>query len=235
MQDSVIMKGNWTFNEEVALCFDDMLQRSIPNYDVMRDLIIKLGKQYVDKSINIIDLGCSNGEGIAPFVHQFGSLQDYYLVDNSEPMLDVCRERYEELIKYGLMNVKNMDLRYEFPNVKAGLILSILTLQFIPIEYRSLIMKRIYDHLKPGGAFIFVEKTIGKCAETNKLITDEYLNLKHNNGYTKDQINNKRNSLEGVLVPLTVEWNEDMLKTAGFNKIETFWKHLNFTGWIAIK
>jgi DUF1680 family protein len=31
------------------------------------------------------------------------------------------------------------------------------------------------------------------------------------------------------------KWNEDMLKTAGFRKVDCFWRYLNFAGWIAIK
>lgn len=235
MQDKVMMNDKWVFNKEVADCFDDMLQRSIPGYDTMRELVTNIGAEYVKESFNIVDLGCGNGESVAPFVHYFGTTQDYYLVDNSEPMLDVCRDRYSELIKYGMMNIENMDIRHEFPPIKAALVLSILTLQFVPIEYRPIIMKRIYDHLKPGGAFIFVEKVNCESAELQKLVTKEYYKMKNKNGYSQTQIDNKRESLEGVMSCLPASWNETMLRNAGFTKIENFWRHLNFAGWVAIK
>lgn len=236
-KDNVLVSSGqkWSFNQEVADCFDDMLQRSIPGYDTMRELVTNIGSEFVKDSFNIIDLGCGNGEGIAPFVHYFGTMQDYYLVDESEPMLDICRERYEELIRYGMLNVKNMDIRHEFPNVRAGLILSVLTLQFVPIEYRPAILKRVYDHLKPGGAFILVEKVTCESAELQNHIANEYYKLKQKNGYSKIQIENKRESLEGVMTCLPASWNEDMLRNAGFTKIENFWRHLNFSGWVAIK
>jgi len=53
--------------------------------------------------------------------------------------------------------------------------------------------------------------------------------------HPQEQIASKRKSLEGVLVPITARWNEDMLKAAGFRKIDCFWRNLNFAGWIAIK
>lgn len=40
----------------------------------------------------------------------------------------------------------------------------------------------------------------------------------------------KRKSLENVLSPLKAEWNEDMLHEAGFEKVDMFWRCLNFVG-----
>ena len=42
-------------------------------------------------------------------------------------------------------------------------------------------------------------------------------------------------SLEGVLVPVTASWNEELLAKAGFKQIDCFWRWMNFAGWIAIK
>mgnify|MGYP002682876247 CR=1 FL=1 len=51
----------------------------------------------------------------------------------------------------------------------------------------------------------------------------------------RNEIERKRLSLEGVQVPVTARWNEDMLRSAGFDKIECFWRWMNFAGWVAIK
>jgi tRNA (cmo5U34)-methyltransferase len=45
----------------------------------------------------------------------------------------------------------------------------------------------------------------------------------------------KRRSLENVLSPLEPEWNEALLKEAGFRRVQMFWRCLNFCGWIAVK
>ena len=67
------------------------------------------------------------------------------------------------------------------------------------------------------------------------LFVSEYYKMKSDHSYTQEQIANKRKSLEGVLVPITAKWNEDMLYTAGFRKVDCFWRKLNFAGWIAVK
>jgi tRNA (cmo5U34)-methyltransferase len=42
-------------------------------------------------------------------------------------------------------------------------------------------------------------------------------------------------SLEGVLVPVTARWNEELLHQEGFASVDCFWRHLNFAGWVAVK
>jgi hypothetical protein len=103
------------------------------------------------------------------------------------------------------------------------------------IEYRVKIVKSIYDALSDNGAFIIVEKVLGNTSEIDDLFVDEYYRIKSHNAYTQEQIQNKRKSLEGVLVPIMANWNENLLQTAGFKKIDCFYRCLNFAGWIAIK
>lgn len=235
MKDEVIQKGKWTFNAEVTNVFDNMLERSIPNYETMRELIANIGFHYVQPKTSIIDIGCSNGLSIQPFIKHFGVYNTYKLIDISKPMLQACKEKYKGLIDIGIVDVEEMDLRHEFPLTNASLILSILTLQFTPIEYRQKILNNIYASLEKGGAFLLVEKVLGNTDEVDSVLVDEYYRLKRDNAYTQEQIQAKRESLEGVLVPVTAKWNEDLLHNAGFTKIDCFWRYLNFVGWIAIK
>jgi tRNA (cmo5U34)-methyltransferase len=114
-------------------------------------------------------------------------------------------------------------------------VLSILTIQFVPIEYRQEILAKAYDSLVPGGAIILVEKILGFDAHINRTFVDLYYQLKGDNGYTEEQINTKRKSLEGVLVPVTATWNEQLLQESGFKHVDCFWRNLNFAGWVGVK
>ena len=234
--DTVMPTGKWEFNEEVTDCFDEMLQRSIPEYADMRDLVTRIGKRYVKRKTAIVDVGCSTGEAINPFIKAFGAQNQYKLYDVSEPMLNKAKERYKSWMDIGLVDVEEFDIRNGIPkNVYASLILSVLTLQFTPIEYRQKIIASIYDALEPGGALILVEKVLGSSYTIDSMLVDEYYRLKAYNAYTQEQIAAKRKSLEGVLVPITSSWNVQMLKEAGFSNVDCFWRYLNFAGWVAIK
>lgn len=113
--------------------------------------------------------------------------------------------------------------------------MSILTIQFIPIEHRQKIISNIYESLLSGGVFIFVEKILGNDSIGNSMLEDLYYKLKGENGYTEEQIRAKRKSLEGILVPVTADWNMEMMSKAGFTNIQQFWQQLNFAGWVGFK
>ena len=234
--DNVMPAGKWEFDQEVTNCFGEMLERSIPAYSDMRELVKRIGKRYVRRKTAIVDLGCSTGEAIQPFVQAFGCQNTYKLYDVSEPMLQAARERYKGWIEEGFLTVESFDIRNGLPvHLYTSLVLSVLTLQFTPIEYRQKIIQSIYDSLEPGGALILVEKVLGVNYSIDEMLVDEYYKIKAENAYTQEQIIAKRKSLEGVLVPITAAWNEDMLKSAGFKSVDCFWRYLNFAGWIAVK
>lgn len=225
------INGKWEFDENVTKVFGDMLSRSIPDYDMMRELVFKIGKNFIKESSEIVDMGCSNGLSIEEFVKAFPQ-NCFHLLDVSAPMLDACKDRFSG---HPLVFVRNNDLRNGLPIRNFDLALSILTLQFTPIEYRQNILQDVYDKLNEGGAFILVEKVLGNSARIDNLFVKEYYDMKKDNGYTQEQIANKRKSLEGVLVPLTASFNEHLLHQVGFKYVDCFFRCLNFSGWIAIK
>jgi tRNA (cmo5U34)-methyltransferase len=227
--------GPWAFDDDVTNVFDDMLERSIPQYDTMRGLVYELGKEFVPAGGTIVDLGCSRGEALAPFVATFGDQASYVGVEVSPPMLETCRKRFAPELAGGTMSLVDLDLRTGYPDVEATLTLSILTLQFVPIEHRPRVVRTVYEHTAPGGAFVLVEKVLGNSAPTDELMTRLYYGLKRANGYGEEEIERKRLSLEGVLVPVAASWNEDLLARGGFEEVECFCRCLNFAGWVGIK
>lgn len=232
MKDETLPNGRWAFDASVTHVFDDMLRRSIPQLEVMRSAVFHIGSQFVTPDTWVIDLGCSRGEALAPFVEQFGEGNRYLGIEVSEPMALAARARFagnERVV------IRQDDLRERRPVEQASVVLSVLTVQFTPIEYRQRIVRDVFKMLIPGGAFIFVEKVLGATAELDALLVKEYYDLKRANGYTDEQIDRKRLSLEGVLVPVTARWNEELLMSAGFRQVDAFWRYMNFVGWVALK
>ena len=58
--------AKWEFDQNVTQCFDDMLSRSIPQYEVMRSLVHSLAKAYAQRRTWIVDIGCSRGIQLEP-------------------------------------------------------------------------------------------------------------------------------------------------------------------------
>src|SRR5262245_18260873 len=227
-------KARWEFDESVADVFDDMLRRSIPQYEVMRAAVNQIARRLARPGTDVVDLGCARGDTLAPLIAEFGDRCHYIACDVSQPMLEVCRERYHDLIVAGVVDVRECDLRHDFPPGRASVILSVLTLQFTPIEYRRRIIEAARARLVDGGAFILVEKVFGRSAAIDRMLEEIYLEFKAENGYTQEEIARKKLSLEGVLVPLDAGQNYTMLKESGFRNVDCFWRWMNFAGWVAL-
>lgn len=233
--DHTLPGSKWAFDEGVTTVFDNMLARSIPQYEVMRQACFDLGSAYVQKGTDIVDLGCSRGEAMTRYIDRFGAYNRFVGLDVSDPMLDAARQRFGGMMRCGVVDIRRFDLREGYPSVKASLTLSVLTLQFIPIEYRQRIIRDIYKSTVSGGALLLVEKVLGATADLDALMVKTYYALKAQNGYSQDEIERKRLSLEGVLVPVTAAWNEELLRMAGFRQVDCFWRWMNFAGWVAVK
>jgi tRNA (cmo5U34)-methyltransferase len=233
--DCVVPSGAWTFDAEVAACFPDMLRRSIPDLDRMRELVLRVGRRFVRPGTDIVDLGCSRGDMIVPFWREFGATNRYVLLDNSPAMTEAARAELAGPIQTGLVEVRDFDLRRGYPTAKASLTLAVLTLQFIPVEYRPRILREAWRTTVPGGALILVEKTIEANAEADDLLVSLYLAEKAAAGYNAAAIEAKRRALENVLVPLTPAGNVELLRAAGYAFIVPFWRSLQFAGWVAVR
>ena len=232
MIDHTLPNGKWDFDDKVTAVFDDMLERSIPQYNIMRQAVSSLVQTFVKDGDNIIDIGCSNGIGLGHIVEATNNNCLYTGLEISEPMLQEAHRRFEGNKN---VNIQNADLRFYNFDTSAKVILSVLTFMIIPIEYRQQLLDKCYKALPEGGALIIVEKILGETGNLNNLYINEYLQMKANNGYSQDEIDRKRYSLEGVLVPLTAKWNEQLINSAGFRYTDCFWRWMNFAGWIAIK
>jgi tRNA (cmo5U34)-methyltransferase len=233
--DNIQPGSRWVFDDEVANCFDNMLARSIPQYQVMREAAFELGKQFVQSGTSIVDLGCSRGEALAPYIREFGVNNRYIGVEVSGPMAQAARDRFDVHIRNGIVDIREIDLNVDYPKAKSSLTLSILTAQFIPIEYRQRVIRSVYCNTVEGGVFLIVEKVLGSTAGIDEQMVARYYDMKKKNGYSLADIDRKRHSLEGVLVPVTAHWNEELLRSAGFSEVDCFWRWMNFAGWIAIK
>jgi tRNA (cmo5U34)-methyltransferase len=225
----------WSFDESVTAVFDDMLARSIPHIAQMRQAVLQAGSRFIQPGTDIVDLGCARGEAMAPLVEKFSGDNRFVGVEVSEPMSAACRERFKSLIHSGAVEIRNDDLRVSYPPVHASVTLCVLTLQFIPIEHRLRVLADAFKHTTDGGAFLLVEKVLGANARTDNMLVDCYHAYKRTMGYTQEEIDRKRLSLEGVLVPVTANWNEELLRGAGFRHIECIWRYLNFCAWIALR
>lgn len=223
----------WAFDENVTRVFEAMLENSIPGYQDMRNWVTRFALRFIPEENGVvIDIGASRGDALAPLLAA-RPRAEFHAVEVSEPMRQAMAARFAGQP----VAIRDNDLRYDHSVFErpTDVVLSVLTLMFIPIEYRTRLVHAIHRNLKPGGALLLVEKTIQQDPLMDEVFNDEYYRFKADNGYTAEAIHRKKLSLEGVLVPLTQQWNEDTLRAAGFRHVQVFWRAANFCGILAVK
>ncbi|MCB1123335.1 MAG: carboxy-S-adenosyl-L-methionine synthase CmoA, partial [Verrucomicrobiae bacterium] len=226
--DAISERKPFVFDEKVADVFADMIHRSVPGYEMSLSMIALIARRYAQKGSRLYDLGCSLGASSLALVSNH-PLTDLHLVavDNSEPMLLRCAENLE---KAGLEC--EWDLRCEdiLDTVikNASVVILNFTLQFIPLDNRLELLRRIYEGLLPGGVLLVSEKVAFDEPEIQKSMTELYEDFKRAHGYSELEISRKRTALEDVLIPETIEAHKSRFEAAGFAHSARWFQCFNF-------
>lgn len=223
------------FNQRVVEVFPDMIERSVPGYPLTISMISVMADEFVQAGSNIYDLGCSLGAVSLAIQQGLDNKRcNIVAVDNSPAMIDSCRknipkDNVDVDIEFILQDVQQTEL------VNASVVVMNFTLQFIPLDQRLALLKKIYDGLLPGGVFILSEKVIFDDVVENNTMEKLHHHMKVLNGYENLEIASKRKALEDVLIPETISEHQQRLKMAGFNDSFVWLKCFNFVSLAAIK
>lgn len=226
---------DFSFNDEVAAVFDDMVERSIPNYGEVHRIVADMVRRYLPDSSTVYDLGCSTGTTLI-LMHKTASSCNKNIkligVDASQAMLGKCKAKLSlENVSARLIEGNLLKMDYE----PCDMIVMDYTLQFIPLEQRTALLQKLYNALKPGGRFVLAEKIASSQEKIQEMITDLYYDFKRRHGYSELEIAQKREALENVMKPLTPTQQISMLETAGFTQVDMIFRWYNFAAWLAIK
>ncbi len=236
--DRLFAKGSYpipfAFNEDVAQVFDDMVKRSIPFYEEVAKIIVDLVQIFCTSDTRIYDVGCSTASTLLLVSQNTSYPLELIGIDKSEAMILRARQKMSDAKKEDsiqLLCTSALDQNYE----NAGLIICNYTLQFLTIRERKELLKKFYTGLKPGALLFLSEKIRYADPEMQEAITAIYEAYKRTNGYSQTEIERKKESLENVLVPITLEEQIAWLKDCGFKHVEVAFKWHCFVSLIAIK
>ena len=220
------------FDEAVASVFDDMLSRSVPFYDEVRKLVISLILSEQKEGKNVLDLGSSTAKFLLDLHAKMDVKMHLKGLDNSQAMLDRAEQKCQAFgadIELELADM--LDYTYENEDV----IVANYTLQFIRPMQRASLLQKLYDGLNEEGVFIFSEKVVFEDKKLDKELIDIYYAYKKEQGYSDYEIAQKREALENVLIPFTIEENIQMCKDAGFRSVDTVFQWSNFVTFVSKK
>jgi len=227
--------GDFSFNEEVATVFDDMLSRSVPFYHEIQRMIAELACDFAVDGTNIYDLGCSTGTTLLNLNRHLGNRVRFIGVDYSEDMLEKCRKKLSDNHFSAEYELICADLNKLILIENASVVVMVLSLQFIRPLYRERLIESIFRGMNENGSLIIVEKVLGEDSVFNRLFIKYYYDMKKKNGYSELEIAKKREALENVLIPYRLLENRELLLKQGFRYCDVFFKWYNFCGMVAVK
>jgi tRNA (cmo5U34)-methyltransferase len=235
MEDKVFTQKigkKFEFDEAVASVFDDMLSRSVPYYNEVRAIIISLILAQQKEGMKVLDLGSSTAKFLLDLDAKKSVPMALKGLDNSPAMLERATQKCQAFGANIELELADM-LTYGYD--QEDVIVANYTLQFIRPMQRMELIKKLYEGLSEEGVFIFSEKVVFEDKVLDKQMIDIYYDYKKTQGYSEYEIAQKREALENVLIPFTIEENIQMCKKAGFSKVETIFQWANFVTFVAKK
>jgi tRNA (cmo5U34)-methyltransferase len=227
--------ADFAFDDNVAAVFPDMIQRSVPGYSTIIAMTGVLAERYAQAGSRCYDLGCSLGASTLSISQHIDGRDCRIIgVDNSEAMLKRCRQQVESSPYTTAIDLICADIN-DVQFADASVVVLNFTLQFIPIEQRAALLKRICEGMREGGILILSEKILFEDEHLQALNTDLHHAFKKANGYSDLEIAQKRAAIDNVLRPETIASHEQRLQAAGFSKSDVWFQCFNFASLVAIK
>ena len=225
----------FVFDQAVVDVFPDMIKRSVPGYETILAHCGELASRYVQADSHCYDLGCSLGASTVAMRSRIeGRNAKIIAVDNSSAMLDKCATILASVASAVSTELVNQDICDTVIN-NASMVVMNFTLQFIPMAERSALLEKIYAGLNPGGCLVISEKLHFEPESLNTLLTDLHHQFKLAQGYSELEISQKRDSIENVLIPETLDAHIQRLRACGFQSASPWFQCFNFCSLVAIK
>jgi len=228
-------RGLFTFDEDVARVFPDMIKRSVPGYPTIISMTGLLAGKYAIADSNLYDLGCSLGASTLAMRHAIRQTGCRIIaVDNSPDMLQRCRsiietDTHETPVDRHCANLQDVAV------ANASVVILNFTLQFIPPGQRDQVISGIYAGMQPGGILVLSEKLSFNDKRLDDLNIELHHQFKRANGYSDLEVAAKRTALETVLVPETLQQHRHRLASAGFSSCDVWFQCFNFASLVALK
>lgn len=230
--------GDFKFDAQVTDVFEDMISRSVPGYREIISFVGTLTKQFQQANQNHYDLGCSLGAGMLAMGSAINESGTTIIgIDNSSSMIEQARQHLAKLknepknTEYSLRceDIETTDIN------NAAMVLMNFTLQFIAQNKRSQLLKSIYDGMNDGAVLVLSEKVHIENSKTHQLLTRLHHQFKADQGYSELEISRKRDAIENVLIPESLNTHIDRLHKAGFSLVTPWFQNFQFFSLLAIK
>jgi len=236
-ENTITEPCDFVFDKRVVGVFPDMINRSIPGYGTIVPMIGMLARRYARPNSHLYDLGCSLG-AVTLAMRNAVAVEGARIVavDNAPAMVAGLRKTLDLHPDPGLppVELRQEDIR-DTLIYNASVVVLNFTLQFVDPVHRAGLMQRIAGGLEPGGILVLSEKVHFEDSDEQALQTEWHHDFKRAQGYSELEIARKRDALENVMIPESLEQHHERLFNAGFRSVHTWFQGFNFMSLLAFR
>lgn len=236
-ENTITEPGDFVFDERVVSVFPDMINRSIPGYGTIVPMIGMLARRYARPHTCLYDLGCSLGAvtlAMRNAVRAEGAR--IVAVDNAPEMIGGLQQVLQENtdVKLPTVELRQEDI-CDTAIGNASVVVLNFTLQFIDPAHRSTLLERIAGGLAVDDILVLSEKICFEDHAEQTLQTEWHHDFKRAQGYSELEIARKRDALENVMIPESLEQHRERLSEAGFSSVYPWFQGFNFMSLVAFR
>ncbi|GAA4719989.1 class I SAM-dependent methyltransferase [Brevibacillus fulvus] len=215
--------------DRVADQYDKQRRKLIPCFDDFYQIAVSLADTPKQQP-RILDLGAGTGL-LSAFLLERYPQAAVTLVDLSEKMLDVARERFRQRPQITFLHADY--LTYEFSS-SYDLIVSGLSIHHLPDPDKQRLYQKVFALLDPGGIFINADQVLGHTAYLEFLYKNDWRHKVESSGLSQEEIAAayERTKLDQMA---TLEEQLRWLNHCGFSDVDCVYKYYNFAVMFARK
>ncbi len=182
-----------------------------------------------DDAFRVLDLGAGTGL-LSAFVAPRFPRAEFTLADGAPQMLALARARFAGQTRFEFL--EHDFARDEIPS-GFDCVISALAIHHLAPEELEPLFRRIFEALKPGGAFVNADQTLGVSPRLAEAFEAKWRENGRANGSSEEEI---QTAIERRKVDLhsPLEFQLGAMRRAGFEEVECVYKRFLFAvyaGW----
>lgn len=188
---------DWTFRSpDVARRFDSHVRESLPWYELATGIVAHVARSYVPIGGHIIDVGCSTGNVARSLAGTLRARDATILGFDSAPEM---AKVYAGPGRFTVADARTFD----FLGSRPDLIICFLSLMFVPVKDRAVVLAKMRNAVTEGGAVLVFDKMIPRPGYVGTVSYRLTLAAKQEAGASPAEIIAKELSVSGVQRPMS--------------------------------
>jgi len=235
MKKSTVQEIKERFDNDVERFSNlDTGQLSTIDATILLELITESAKRINSYAENLLDIGCGAGNYTLKMLSKLPDL-NCTLIDLSRPMLDKAYERVSKETT-GIVKIIHGDIReIRLQNSHYDIILAGAVLHHLRDDSDwEFVFSKLFESLAPGGCLMISDLIKQDSEILNDYIWEKYGDYLETIG-GKDYKQKVFDYVEKEDSPRSLNYQLDLMKKVGFQKIEILHKNICFAAYGAIK